>query len=935
VEGTRGNAGVARIGVSVTGKINPKITCCQSYAACVPFKVAPFAILSLGTGLEPGMHPRNLVFITLLGLCHLQVTGQTLTNALPLSPHQQANGGSSNADASVQDSRFPALATERNRKNGALGDADEQAQSSSLPDDPGQEMLPVAQAEPAPVTGIPVLAAADTQTWVGNTWTGNGKVEFHYRDYVLHADRVTYDRSTSEVLAEGHVQVAGGPNDVLINADHGDMWLNLHTARFYQVSGSQGVRTSGRSVVYSTANPFLFSGRVLIQMGEGSYRIIDGTMTNCRLPKPDWQLLSRSIELTNGEASTHNSIFEFLGIPLFYLPYVRHSTEETGRESGFLIPVLSNSSIKGFIVGEQIYWAINRSMDMVVGAEYYSKRGWAPNGDFRYKGAGLDHLTVRWNALLDRGVEEPVGMTAPTIAGRDSMEAAQISDGEATAIPAMQLVNQGGVDVVALGRKDLSPETRVAGVVEFLSSYVYRLVFNDNYSQAVSSEVSSDLSLTHAHSGFIPSISLDRFQTFASSTNGDEARIIHLPNLRYDVLDRPLGPSTLYWGVGSSLDYLSRSEPQFHARNVGRVDFYPHLSLPLSAGGWSFIPEVAVRDTFYTGSQQPDLTGTQGGTPTISHDSLNRPDVEAGVDIRPPAIERDFSIGGGKWDLRHVIEPELTYRFVTGIGARERDVLLVDTTDIATDTNEAGLSLTQRFYVRPKVVQPCKPEDLDSAGECPAKAREWASWQIAAKFYIDPKFGGALIPDRRNVFDSTLDLTGVAFLTGPRNFAPLISRMRFEAIENLRIEWDVDFDPKTGRLDSDNIFAGYSWGNTTIGVGHAMLNAVDENNGAASTIQSQQVQPFVSIGKQSRVGFNFAANAGYDFVQNSLQYAGVQAVYNWNCCGLTFGYRRFELGSIRDETQYLYSFTLANFGSVGDIRRSNSVFRDATLPPAY
>jgi len=159
--------------------------------------------------------------------------------------------------------------------------------------------------------------------------------------------------------------------------------------------------------------------------------------------------------------------------------------------------------------------------------------------------------------------------------------------------------------------------------------------------------------------------------------------------------------------------------------------------------------------------------------------------------------------------------------------------------------------------------------------------------------------------------------------------------MRFEAIENLRIEWDVDFDPKTGRLDSDNIFAGYSWGNTTIGVGHAMLNAVDENNGAASTIQSQQVQPFVSIGKQSRVGFNFAANAGYDFVQNSLQYAGVQAVYNWNCCGLTFGYRRFELGSIRDETQYLYSFTLANFGSVGDIRRSNSVFRDATLPPAY
>jgi LPS-assembly protein len=840
------------------------------------------------------MRPRYFVFITLLVLCHLQVRAQTLTNAVP---------------------------------------------SADLPNAPDQEMLPVAQPEPQPATGFPVQAAAGNQSWKGDVWTGEGRVEFHYRDYILHADKVVYDRSTTEVQAEGHVQVAGGPNDVLINADHGDMRLNMHTARFYKVNGSQGVRTAGRSVVYSTANPFLFSGRVLIQTGEGSYRIIDGSMTNCRLPRPDWQLLSRSIQLTNGEASTHNSIFEFLGVPLFYLPYLRHPADDTGRESGILIPVVSNSSIKGFVVGEQIYWVISRSMDMVAGTEYYSKRGWAPNGDFRYKGPGLDHLTVRWNALLDRGVEQQIGATAPTVSENAAAHRAPQSGPQpANLIPGpsgYELVNQGGVDVAASGRKDLSPETRVAGIVEFLSSYVYRLVFNDNYSQAISSEVSSDLSLTHAHNGFMPSVSLDRFQTFASSTNGDEARIIHLPNLRYDVLDRPLGDSPLYWSLGSSLDYLSRSEPEFHARNVGRLDFYPHLSLPFSVAGWSIVPEVALRDTFYTDSQDPDLTGARGGTPTIDHSALNRTDAEAAIDIRPPALERDFALKGWNRELRHVIEPELTYRFVGGIGEQARNVLLVDTSDIATNTNEVGFSVMQRFYLRPSSDQPCPPEQKQPDGECPAKPREWASWQIAQKFFFDPNFGGAIIPNRRNVFDSTLDLTGVAFLTNSRNFSPLISRMRFEAIDNLRIEWDMDFDPKNGRINSDNIFAGYSWGNTTVGVGHAMLNAVDENNGAASTIQSQQVQPFVSIGKQTNVGFNMAANAGYDFVQNSLQYAGVQAVYNWNCCGLSFGYRRFELGSIRDETQYLYSFTLANFGSVGDIRRSTSVFRDPTLPPAY
>jgi LPS-assembly protein len=908
------------------------------------------------------MRPRHLVFITLLSLCHLQVLGQALPNALPPAGQQPGNGS-------------PAASTGSNSDLSAADDR--QIPSSALPDDPDQEMLPVAHVEPAPLTGVPVEFEAQRQTRVADVLTLTGDVEIHYKGYILRGDKVVYNQSTTEMEAEGHVQVAGGPNDVLINADHGDMRLNIHTGRFYQVNGSQGIRTAGRTVVYSTTNPFLFSGRVLILAGEGNYRIVDGSMTNCRLPKPDWRLLSRSIELTNGEASTRNSIFEFLGIPLFYLPYLRHPAVDTGRETGFLIPVLSNSSIKGFIVGEQFYWVINRSMDMIVGSEYYSKRGWAPNGDFRYKGAGLDHLIVRWNALLDRGVEQPVGSTSPTgsapsAAGLVSPQVSQqVSQQAGDAHPAdpgivplgMQLVNQGGVDVVALGRKDLSPETRIAGNVEFLSSYVYRLVFNDNYSQAISSEVSSDLSLTHQHNGFIPSVSLDRFQTFASSTNGDEARILHMPNLHYDVLDRPLSASPLYWGLGASLDYLSRSEPLFHARNVGRVDFYPHLSLPLSVSGWSVVPEVALRDTFYTGSQIPDLTGANSGTPTISHDALNRADVEASVDIRPPALERDYALSGWNRELRHVIEPELTYRFVGGIGAQARNVLLVDTSDIATNTSQVGFLLTQRFYLRPSdtstAQQPCahaggqtdqQPDekndqppdretdlltDQQNSTSCPVRPREWASWQVAQKFFFDPDFGGALIPNRRNVFDSTLDLTGIAFLTGPRNFAPLISRLRFEAIDNLRIEWDLDFDPKNGRLDSDNIFAGYSWGNTTVGLGHAMLNAVDENNGAASTIQSQQVQPFVSIGKQSNVGFNFAANAGYDFVQHSLQYAGVQAVYNWNCCGLTFGYRRFELGSIRDETQYLYSFTLANFGSVGDIRRSTSVFRDPTLPPAY
>jgi LPS-assembly protein len=843
------------------------------------------------------MHPRTFVFITMLALCHLQLQGQALTSAAPPATQDVDRAGAPATNGLSQSS----------------ADADP---LSNLPDDPGQEILPVAEPEPQSPSGVPVVWEADHQHWVNHVGTLTGDVVFHYRDYILRADKVIYNESTTELEAEGNLQVAGGPNDVLIYASGGDMRLNMHTARFFNVHGSQGVRTAGRRTVYSTTNPFLFTGRVVLENGEGNYQIIDGTMTNCRLPKPDWQVISRSIKLQDGQASTANALFKFLGVPIFYLPYLRHPVDETGRESGFLIPVISTgSSIRGYTFGEQVYWVINRSMDMTVGSEYFSKRGWAPNGDFRYKGRGLDHLAARWNALLDRGIKEPVAPGSTTLV----------------------LVNQGGVDVNALGRKDLGTETRLAGNVEYLSSYIYRLVFNDNYSQAVSSEVQSNVSLTHAHKGFVPSLSLDRFQTFASSANGNEVRIIHLPSLRFDVLDRPLGASPLYWGVGSSLGYLSRSEPGFHARNAGRIDFYPHLALPLAAGGWNVVAEGALRETAYTISQTPDLTGANGGTPAISHDPLNRTDFEASVDLRAPAVERNFSLTRWNRELRHVIEPEITYRYVAGIGTQAQNVLLIDTTDIATNTNEVGFSLTQRFYLRPTEQKPCDATRGEvSQKDCPPQApREWASWQIAQKYFIDRNFGGALISGQRNVFDSTLDLSGIAFLTSPRNLAPITSRLRFEAIDNLRVEWDMDYDPKAGEFGADNLYAGYSWGRTTVGVGHAMLNAVDENGSAATTIKSQQVQPFVSIGKPSGSGLNLAANGGYDFYPWHAAICRVQAVYNWDCCGLSFGYRRFNLGSVRNETQWLYSFTLANFGSVGDIRRSNTAFRDPSLPPAY
>ena len=247
-----------------------------------------------------------------------------------------------------------------------------------------------------------------------------------------------------------------------------------------------------------------------------------------------------------------------------------------------------------------------------------------------------------------------------------------------------------------------------------------------------------------------------------------EVRILHLPSVRFDVVDRPFpGVSRklppLYWSLGSSIGDLDRAEPHFHARDVGRMDIYPHLEWPLHLGDWQIRPELALRSTQYSGSQLPDLDGTNfGGVPFVQHNPLNRRDIEASLDIRPPVLERDFTVNRWNRQFRHVIEPEIFYRYVTGIN-NARNTLHFDTTDIATNTNEAGFSLTQRLYLRPIHTKPCEKTPEESAESnpgkseakkkrqsasaspastnpddpCKPKPREWASWQITQKFFFD------------------------------------------------------------------------------------------------------------------------------------------------------------------------------------------------------
>ena len=840
------------------------------------------------------MRARIFLCITLLYLCHPQLWPQAVTKQFP--PAAAGSPG-----------------TSPNTPSGTP--------SNTLPDAPdGASDIPVARVVPPPPTGVPVEIHADTQREQNNIYTLTGDALIYYRTYTVQADKITYNRDTSKVVAEGHVIVDSNTDNEHITATHGEMNLDQDTAHFYDVVGTLGVSVGPHNrMVFTSPNPFAITGREVIKLGTGRYQVIDGTMTSCRLPKPDWRLLSKQINLANGKASAHNTIFQLLNMPLFYLPYVTHPVDEDTRSAGIMLPIVGNSTTKGLILGEEFYFPFSRNSDLTVGTEYFSKRGFSPMAMFRYRGFGEDFFNVRFHSLFDRGLQP----------GN---------------------IDQGGTDLLADGRRDWSQHTRGVVDAEYLSSYAYRQAFEENYAVAIDSEVKSQVFGQHALNGLAESIRFDRYQSFQNTTTNAEIRILHLPSLVLEGEDQYLGNTPFMWGGGVSIAALSRSEPAnalntaiFRSHEVPRVDLYPHLAMPFSAGGWTFRPEVAVRDTFYGKSQN---SAALGNVPSLRDASLNRKDFEASVDLRPPAVERDFS---APWlfrlfgsDLRHTIEPDIQYRYVRGIDNFD-SVLRFDDTDIASDTNEITYSVTQRLFLRHLHPHPCKGDEaLGPNDMCGGGTVDWLSWQLAQKYFFNTDFGGAVTAGTRNVLATTLDFTGVAFLTGPRNLSPVISRLRMRTSSATDLEWDLDYDPRLGRMTASNVYAAYKKGDYSFSIGDFHLNAPEGPAAPTTTSTSStttsttpvtnavsdynQVRFSASYGASTKAGPSIGTSIGYDFVQNQLQYGAAQASYNWDCCGLSFEMRRYSLGTVRDDTQYLYSFTLAGVGSAGSLRRATRVF---------
>ena len=210
-------------------------------------------------------------------------------------------------------------------------------------------------------------------------------------------------------------------------------------------------------------------------------------------------------------------------------------------------------------------------------------------------------------------------------------------------------------------------------------------------------------------------------------------------------------------------------------------------------------------------------------------------------------------------------------------------------------------------------------------------AREVITWTIAQKYFFNPTFGGALVPNQRNVFDSSVDFSGIAFLTQPRNASPIISRLLVRD-GSTDFQWALDYDPVFHQINASTIFIGQrlskKWyvlgGQSYLHVPGEVIPATINQVLAPDIFNQFRVQGI--YGSLSGRGFSAAAALAYDIKNGFVQGATVQSTYNWDCCGLTFEYARWALGTVRNENAYRFAFSLTNVGTFGNLKRLQRIY---------
>lgn len=199
----------------------------------------------------------------------------------------------------------------------------------------------------------------------GEILTAQGDVEGRYQDKTLRADKVVYNLTTGQVIAEGNV--------ALVQADGSSQYadkLELSNELEAGTATDFVARLPGGGV---SAASFVARGK------NGEVELYNAYYTACEVceekPNPSWRIKARQVtqDKESRTVQYRDATFELFGLPIFYTPYLAHPDPSAQRASGILTPFAGYSNATGLNARVPYYWAIDEYTEATITPRVYSK----------------------------------------------------------------------------------------------------------------------------------------------------------------------------------------------------------------------------------------------------------------------------------------------------------------------------------------------------------------------------------------------------------------------------------------------------------------------------------------------------------------------------------------------------------------------------------
>ena len=605
------------------------------------------------------------------------------------------------------------------------------------------------QAEPEKKTAKPIRAnrpdetvdvIADKESKNGDLFIYEGYVNATQGEMRLQADHVTFNSTTHDMIAEGNVIFDQGA-DQRVTARRAEInWLTKKGV-FWDTTGFTNRTQTGDYVFFTAAR--------VEKTGPDTYELYDADVTACEDVIPKWSFKTKRAELKMGDRMImRNAVFRVKTLPAFVLPYAWIPATRKERKSGFLLPSTGNSNQKGRTLKIAYYQTLGDSADITFRGDIYTQRGLGMGAEFRAQTDEKSYLRLGVFSVKDRLFGPP---------------------GE----------SQGGTAFIGEGVQHLGHGWLAVGNVSLVSSLAFRQVFSDDISQVIDPRRESTFYANNNTNGFsfnflasnetttlfTPSLNP---KTPSAGTNID-AKIRRAPEIDLTMYPRRIFDGTpIYFSFDSSVGALKREEAVdtnivLTTPTVQRFDFQPKITVPLAnVAGIAITPSLALRETFYNSSVDPSVplfdadkftldpadprldpgrVEFQPGLKLFDRNALNpivakgisRHYAELAVDIRPPSLEKTYVNDDGSERFKHVIEPYITYRLISGIGDQFNKIIRFDDNDAVANTNEFEYAIVNRFFTKelssdisrrrlrrrrvPSDMKPVRPAEKNQTGE--------------------------------------------------------------------------------------------------------------------------------------------------------------------------------------------------------------------------